>query len=64
MDKGFCRCSYLKLMGLDVLPECRDDDRSSLGVNTKQASQTRIQFELERLVVQQQQNSTTDILVT
>jgi hypothetical protein len=51
-------------MGLDVLPECRDDDRSSLGVNTKQASQTRIQFELERLVVQQQQNSTTDILVT
>jgi len=39
---AYCRCPYLKLMGLDVLPECRDDDRSSLGVNTKQASQTRI----------------------
>ena len=50
-------------MGFDVLPECRDDDGTSLGVNAEQASQTRIQFELERLVVQKQQNGTTDVLV-
>ena len=36
----------LQLVGLDVLPEGLDDAGASLSVNTKQASQARVQLEL------------------
>jgi hypothetical protein len=51
-------------MCLDILPEGTDDDRSRLGVHSKQSCQTRIQLELKRLVVQQQKNGAANILIS
>ena len=46
----------LQLVGLDVLPQGVDDDRPGLGVHPEQAGQPRVQLELERLVVEQQED--------
>ena len=46
----------LQLVGLDVLPQGVDDDGPSLGVHTQQPRQPRVQFELQRLVIQQQED--------
>lgn len=40
----------LQFMGLDVLPQSLDDDRSGLGVDAKHAGQSRVQLELRGLV--------------
>ena len=56
--------AYLELVGLDVLPERRDDDGPRLGVDTQQPGQTLVKLELEWLVVQQQEDRATNVLVT
>ena len=60
----FCFCSNLQFMGLDVLPQSRDDDRTRLGVNPEESSESRIKLELKRLIIQQKQDRTPNILVT
>lgn len=39
----------LEFVGLDVLPQGLNDDRSGLGVNTQHTGQSRVQLELRRL---------------
>lgn len=39
----------LEFVGLDVLPQGLDDDRSGLGVDTQHTSQTGVQLELRGL---------------
>lgn len=53
----------LQTMRLDVLPQRVDDDRPCLGVYAQQTSQTLVQLELQRLVVQQQQDGAAYVLV-
>lgn len=43
----------LQLVSLDVLPQGADDDWTRLRVHTEQSGQSWVQFELQRLVVQQ-----------
>lgn len=40
----------LEFMGLDVLPQSLDDDRSGLGVDAQHAGQSGVQLELRGLV--------------
>ena len=47
----------------DILPQGLGDDRPGLGVNPEQTRQSRVQLELGRLVVQQQQDRTPHVLV-
>ena len=47
----------------DVLPEGLCDHGPGLGVDSQQAGQPRVQLELRRLVVQQQQDRTAHVLV-
>ena len=47
----------------DVLPEGLCDDGPGLRVDSQQAGQPRVQLELRRLVVQQQQDRTAHVLV-
>jgi hypothetical protein len=56
--------TYLQFMGLDILPKGTNDDRTCLGVYSKESSQPRIQLELKGLIVQQQKDSASDILIT
>ena len=51
-------------MRLDILPQSRDDDWPSLGVDAEKSCKARIKLELERLVVQKKQNRAADIFVT
>jgi hypothetical protein len=51
-------------MGLDILPKGTDNDRACLGMYAKESCQTRIQLELKGLIVQQQKNSASDILIS
>ena len=48
----------------DVLPERLRDGRPALGVDAEQPGQPRVQFELRRLGVEQQQNRTAHTAVT
>ena len=50
-------------MGLDVLPQRRDDDRPGLGVDAQQPGQPLVQLELQRLVIQEEQDRALDVLV-
>ena len=50
-------------MGLDILPESRDDDRPGLSMNSEQPGQPLIQLELQRLVVEQEEDSALDVAV-
>ena len=53
----------LELVGLDVLPEGGDDDGPGLCVDPEEAGQPLVELELERLVVQQQQDGAPHVLV-
>ena len=46
----------LQLVGLDVLPERVDDDGPGLGVHAQQPRQPLVQLELQRLVVEEQED--------
>lgn len=54
----------LELVGLDVLPKGGDDNGAGLGVDPEEPRQPLVQLELQRLIVQQQQYSAPDILVS
>ena len=49
---------------LHILPQGLGDDRPRLGVNPEQTRQSRVQLELGRLVVQQQQDRTAHAAVS
>ena len=53
----------LQLVGLDVLPEGGDDDGPGLCMNPEQPGQALVQLELQRLVVEQQQNCASHIFI-
>ena len=53
----------LQLVVLDVVPEGGDDGGSGGRVNAQQTSQPTVQFELHRLIVQQQQQSAFHVFV-
>merc|ERR1719312_1628358 len=46
----------LEFVGLDVLPQGGDDDRSCLGVNSQKSGKPLIKLELQRLIIKQEQN--------
>ena len=54
----------LELVGLDVLPQGRNDDRPCLSVQSKKPGQPLVQLELEWLVVQEEEDCAAHILVT
>lgn len=54
----------LKFVCFDILPQCRDDDGSRLGVHTQQAGEARIQFELVRLVIQEEEDCAPHIFIS
>jgi hypothetical protein len=54
----------LQLVSLDVLPQGADDDRARLRVHPEQSRQSRVQFELQRLVVEQQQDGARHVFVS
>jgi len=54
----------LQLVSLDVLPQGADDDRTRLSVHPEQSRQSRVQFELQRLVVQKQQDGARHVFVS
>lgn len=51
-------------MGFDILPQCRNDYRTGLRMHAQKAGQSWIQFELQRLVIQKQQNRTTHVFIS
>lgn len=51
-------------MGLDVLPQSLDDDRSGLGVDAQHAGQSGVQLELRGLVVEHEQDGAADAHIT
>ena len=58
------RTTDLQLVVLDVVPQGGNDGGSGGRVNAQQAGQPAVEFELHRLVVQQQQQGALHVLVT
>ena len=56
--------AVLQLVCFDVLPQTVDDDWSRLSVNTKKSGEARVELELSRLVVEHEQHSALDVLVS
>lgn len=54
----------LQFVGLDVLPESRDDHGPRLSVDAQEAGQTRVQAELERLVVEQEEDGAANVAIS
>lgn len=54
---------YLQFVRLDVLPQGGDDDGPCLRVHAQQPCQPRVQLELQRLVVEQQENCAAHVTV-
>lgn len=51
----------LEFMGLDVLPQSLDDDRSGLGVDAQHAGQSRVQLELRGLGFSEHSETVNDV---
>lgn len=51
----------LEFMGLDVLPQSLDDDRSRLGVDAQHAGQSRVQLELRGLGFSEHSETVNDV---
>lgn len=54
----------LEFVGLDVLPQGLNDDRSGLGVDTQHSSQPGVQLELRGLVVKHEQDGAANTHIT
>ncbi len=54
----------LKLVRLNILPQCADNNGSGLPFHAEQTTETSVKLELKRLMIQQEQNRAAHVFVS